>query len=186
MRHKKIGRRLHRSISHRQSLLKNLSKQLIQYEQIKTTLPKAKELKRYIDKIITLGKKSGLHRRRMAFALLRDESLVNKVFDTLAKRYQDRPGGYTRLLKAGFRHGDRAPMAVIEFIDRDISAKPKGPKPSAAANESSLPVGGEENPSPKIADKKIMDSAKKPKPMSGKNQVKTAPKIRKTVSSSGG
>ncbi len=185
MRHKKLGRRLHRSVSHRQSLLKNLSKQLIQYEQIKTTLPKAKELKRYIDKIITLGKKGELHRRRAAFALLRDESLVNKVFDVLAKRYKDRAGGYTRLLKYGFRHGDNAPMAIIEFIDRDPAAKPKGPKMVKDNNDPQAmeaSAGEDKTMTQKLDDKKSLISKKD---MGKKDQVKGATKMRKTVSPSG-
>ena len=185
MRHKKLGRRLHRSASHRQSLLKTLSKQLIQYEQIKTTLPKAKELKRYIDKIITLGKKGGLHRRRATFALLRDEALVNKVFDALAKRYKTRAGGYTRLMKYGFRHGDNAPMAIIEFIDRDPAAKPKGPKI----------VKGEDKPVDDAASKPIDDKKTSiknlaaQKDLGGQQQVKgmkTAPSMRKNIAPSGG
>jgi len=101
----------------------NMANALIKHEQIKTTLPKAKELRRVADRLITLGKKGGLHRRRQAFAQLRDDAMVAKLFDALADRYQDRPGGYTRVLKAGFRYGDSAPMAIIELVDRDEEAK---------------------------------------------------------------
>ncbi len=123
MRHGMKGRKLNRTASHRKALFMNLANALLKHEQIKTTLPKAKELKRVMDKIITLGKKGGLHRRRQAFAQLRDDATVAKLFDTLAERYSDRPGGYTRVLKAGYRHGDSAPMAFIELVDRDEDAK---------------------------------------------------------------
>ncbi|WP_259780377.1 50S ribosomal protein L17 [Aestuariispira ectoiniformans] len=123
MRHGNLGRKLNRTASHRKAMFSNMANALIKHEQIKTTLPKAKELKRVMDKIITLGKKGGLHRRRQAFAILRDDAMVAKLFDTLAERYTDRPGGYTRVLKAGFRYGDAAPMAVIELVDRDEDAK---------------------------------------------------------------
>lgn len=123
MRHGNLGRKLNRTASHRKAMFSNMANALIKHEQIKTTLPKAKELKRVMDKVITLGKKGGLHRRRQAFAMLRDDAMVAKLFDTLAERYSDRPGGYTRVLKAGFRHGDAAPMAVIELVDRDVDAK---------------------------------------------------------------
>ncbi|MTI10661.1 MULTISPECIES: 50S ribosomal protein L17 [Curvivirga] len=123
MRHGMKGRKLNRTASHRKALFMNMANALIKHEQIKTTLPKAKELKRVMDKIITIGKKGGLHRRRQAFAQLRDDAMVAKLFDVLAERYADRPGGYTRVLKAGFRHGDAAPMAIIELVDRDEDAK---------------------------------------------------------------
>ena len=123
MRHGKFGRKLNRTASHRKALMSNMANALIKHEQIKTTLPKAKELKRYIDKMITLGKKGGLHRRRQAFAALRDDAMVAKLFGPLAERYSERPGGYARVLKAGFRHGDAAPMAIIELVERDEDAK---------------------------------------------------------------
>ena len=123
MRHGNAGRKLNRTASHRKALFANMANALIKHEQIKTTLPKAKELRRVADRLITLGKKGGLSRRRQAFAQLRDDATVAKLFDTLADRYKERPGGYTRVLKAGFRYGDSAPMAVIEFVDRDEEAK---------------------------------------------------------------
>jgi large subunit ribosomal protein L17 len=104
-------------------MLENMAASLLKHEQIKTTLPKAKELRRFVEPIITLGKKGGLHNRRQAFAQLRDNVIVAKLFDALAKRYDKRPGGYVRILKAGIRHGDAAPMAVVELVDRDVSAK---------------------------------------------------------------
>ena len=125
MRHQNKGRKLNRDHQQRKALLTIQAKQLIQYEQIKTTLPKAKELKRFIDKLITLGKKGTLHHRRQAMAKLRDEQLVTKLFGELAERYKERQGGYSRVLKAGFRYGDSAPMAFIELIDRNPDAKPK-------------------------------------------------------------
>ena len=123
MRHRQTGRKLNRTSSHRKSLFKNMSQALIKHEQIVTTLPKAKELKRVIEKLITLGKIGSLHARRLAFSKIRDKDMVSKLFDALATRYKDRNGGYSRVLKAGFRYGDSAPMAVIELVDRDENAK---------------------------------------------------------------
>ena len=126
MRHRQSGRKLNRTSSHRKSLFKNMAQALLKHEQIVTTLPKAKELKRVVEKLITLGKKGNLHSRRLAFNQIRDKDMVSKLFDNLAKRYSDRKGGYTRVLKAGFRYGDSAPMAVIELVDRDENAKGAG------------------------------------------------------------
>ncbi|MEN8721491.1 MAG: 50S ribosomal protein L17 [Alphaproteobacteria bacterium] len=123
MRHRKAHRRLNRTSSHRKAMLANMAVSLITHEQIKTTLPKAKELKPYMDKLITLGKRGDLHARRQALGKLPDQAAVQKLFDTLAERYTERPGGYTRVLKAGYRYGDSAPMAVIELVDRDVDAK---------------------------------------------------------------
>ena len=132
MRHGFAGRRFNRSASHRKSMLSNLAASLIKHEQIVTTLPKAKDLRPIVEKLVTLGKKGGLHARRLAIARIGDEGQVAKLFDVLASRYQDRPGGYTRVLKAGFRYGDSAPMAVIEFVDRDPEARGKDSGPSQA------------------------------------------------------
>ena len=126
MRHRQSGRKLNRTSTHRKSLFKNMANALLKHEQIVTTLPKAKELKRVVEKLITLGKKANLHSRRLAFNQIRDKDMVSKLFDNLAKRYSDRKGGYTRVLKAGFRYGDSAPMAVIELVDRDENAKGAG------------------------------------------------------------
>ena len=123
MRHGKHGRRLNRSSSHRQAMLANLALALIKHEQIQTTLPKAKELKPVADRLVTLGKRGGLHARRQALSMIGDTTMVNKLFTTLAERYAERSGGYSRVLKSGFRLGDAAPMAVIEFVDRDEDAK---------------------------------------------------------------
>ena len=123
MRHGIKGRKLNRTSSHRKAMFANMAAALVKHEQIVTTLPKAKELKPFVDKLITLGKKGTLSSRRQAIATMRDETQTKKIFDTLAERYKDRQGGYTRVLKAGFRYGDNAPMAVIEFVDRDESAK---------------------------------------------------------------
>ena len=126
MRHRQSRRKLNRTSSHRKSLFKNMAQALLKHEQIVTTLPKAKELKRVVEKLITLGKKGNLHSRRLAFNQIRDKDMVSKLFDSLAKRYSDRKGGYTRVLKGGFRYGDSAPMAVIELVDRDENAKGAG------------------------------------------------------------
>lgn len=123
MRHKMSGRKLNRTASHRKSLFSNLSCSLIEHEQITTTVPKAKDLRSFADKMITLAKKNTLSARRQAISFLRSEELVKKLFDVLGKRYEKRNGGYTRVLKAGFRYGDCAPMAIIEFVDRDITVK---------------------------------------------------------------
>ncbi|MCT8974491.1 50S ribosomal protein L17 [Microbaculum marinisediminis] len=123
MRHGKTGRKLNRTASHRKAMFANMAASLIRHEQIVTTLPKAKELKPIIDKLVTLGKRGDLHARRQAVSQIGDKEAVSKLFDTLAERYKDRAGGYSRVLKAGFRHGDAAPVAVIELVDRDESAK---------------------------------------------------------------
>ena len=123
MRHGLANKKLNRTSEHRKALLKNMLNSLIKYEQIKTTLPKAKFLKPQADKIITLGKKETLQTTKMLVSKLQDIKSANKVKKTLSKRYQNRKGGYTRIIKAGFRYGDNAPMAVIEFVDRDIQAK---------------------------------------------------------------
>lgn len=123
MRHGMSGRKFNRTKGHRRALLANLANSLLKHEQIKTTLPKAKDLRPYVERIITLGKRGTLHARRQAAATLRDEKIVAKLFSTLAERYKDRQGGYCRVIKAGFRYGDAAPMAVIELVDRDEEAK---------------------------------------------------------------
>ena len=123
MRHGNSNRKLNRTHEHRKAMFANMVCSLIEHEQIQTTLPKAKELKKIIDKYITLGKKGSLHSRRLAVSRLKQNSVVIKLFDTLAPRYKKRNGGYSRVLKAGFRYGDAAPLAVIELVDRDISAK---------------------------------------------------------------
>ncbi len=123
MRHRKGPRKLNRTSSHRKAMFANMAAALIKHEQISTTLPKAKELRRTVDRLVTLGKRGDLHARRQALSTLRDRALVDKLFSTLAERYADRPGGYTRVLKAGFRYGDSAPMAIIELVDRDEDAK---------------------------------------------------------------
>ena len=123
MRHGKSGRKLNRTSSHRKALLGNMAAALIKHEQIITTLPKAKELRPFVEKLVTLGKKGGLSARRQASAQLPEEKWAAKLFETLVPRYADRAGGYTRVMKAGFRYGDNAPMAVIEFVDRDPDAR---------------------------------------------------------------
>ncbi len=123
MRHGMSGRKLNRRSQHRKAMFSNMAAALIKHEQIKTTLPKAKELRSVVDKLITLGKKGSLHDRRRAYAFLRDDATTAKLFETLGPRYKERNGGYTRVLKAGFRYGDAAPMAVIELVDRDVEAK---------------------------------------------------------------
>lgn len=136
MKHRIKQRKLNRSSSHRKAMLANMAAALIKHEQIVTTLPKAKELRPYIEKLITLGKQAAanpektLAKRRQVIATMRDEVQAKKLFDVLAERYEDRPGGYTRILKAGFRYGDAAPMAVIELVDRDPEAKGKDSGPT--------------------------------------------------------
>jgi large subunit ribosomal protein L17 len=123
MRHGKAGRKLNRTSSHRTAMFANMAASLIEHEQIVTTLPKAKELRPVVEKLVTLAKKGDLAARRLAASRVRNDEMVKKLFETIGPRYQDRNGGYTRVLKAGFRHGDNAPVAVIEFVDRDTEAK---------------------------------------------------------------
>ncbi len=138
MRHGVAGRKLGVTDTHRFAMFRNLAHALIKHEQITTTLPKAKELRPVAEKLITLGKRGGLHARRQAYAQLRDDVIVSKLFSVIAERYKDRQGGYTRVLKAGIRYGDAADMAVIELVDRDPSAKglDSGPKQEVVAEDS--------------------------------------------------
>ncbi|HEV7873883.1 MAG TPA: 50S ribosomal protein L17 [Enterovirga sp.] len=129
MRHGFRGRRFNRSAEHRKAMFANMSAALIKHEQIVTTLPKAKDLRPVVEKLITMGKRGDLHARRNAMSHVRDETQVKKLFDVLGPRYQGRPGGYCRIMKAGFRKGDNAPMAIIEFVDRDLDAKGKDSGP---------------------------------------------------------
>ncbi len=131
MRHRKSGRKLNRSSAHRKAMFANLACSLIKHEQIKTTLPKAKDLRSVVERLITLAKRGDLHARRQLLAKLPDQAMVRKLIDVLAERYRDRPGGYTRVLKAGYRYGDCAAMAMIELVDRDPEAKGQdsGPVP---------------------------------------------------------
>ena len=123
MRHGKVHRKFNRTAAHRRAMFGNMCAALIKHEQIETTLPKAKDLRPVIEKLVTLGKRGDLHARRQAIAQIRDVKMVKKLFEVIGPRYKDRHGGYTRVLKAGFRHGDSAPAAVIEFVDRDVDAK---------------------------------------------------------------
>ena len=136
MRHSKGYRRLNRTHEHRKALFANMAGSLIEHEQIKTTLPKAKELRPIVEKLITLAKRGDLHARRLAASRLKEDQYVTKLFDILGPRYNERKGGYTRVLRAGFRYGDMAPMAIIEFVDRDVAAKGAVDKARVAAEES--------------------------------------------------
>lgn len=131
MRHGLKGRKLNKTSSHKKAMFANMAAALIKHEQIITTLPKAKEMKRVMDRLITLGKRGNLHSRRLAVARIRDEAMAKKLFEVLAERYKDRSGGYTRVLKAGYRYGDSAPVAVIELVDRDVEARGKDSGPKA-------------------------------------------------------
>jgi large subunit ribosomal protein L17 len=139
MRHGVAGRKLGVTSSHRLAMFRNMAHALLKHEQITTTLPKAKELRPVAEKLITLGKRGGLHARRLAYAQLRDDVIVEKLFTVLADRYRTRPGGYSRVLKAGVRYGDAASMAVIELVDRDPAAKgvDSGPRPERAEDSES-------------------------------------------------
>ena len=136
MRHGNKGRKFNRTHSHRKAMFANMAAALIKHEQIVTTLPKAKDLRPVVEKLVTLAKKGGLHARRQAIAQIRDEKQVGKLFAVLADRYKSRNGGYLRVLKAGFRFGDNAPLAVIEFVDRDVNEKGKDSGPVQVADES--------------------------------------------------
>ncbi|MCA0204561.1 MAG: 50S ribosomal protein L17 [Proteobacteria bacterium] len=137
MRHARGYRRLNRTHEHRKALFSNMAGSLIEHEQIKTTLPKAKELRPIVEKLITLAKRGDLHARRQAAAMLKEDKDVAKLFDVLGPRYKDRAGGYIRVLKAGFRYGDMAPMAIIEFVERDVSAKGAADKARLEAEDAS-------------------------------------------------
>ena len=145
MKHRLKGKKLNRTSSHRKALFKNMAQAIIKHEQIITTLPKAKTMKPIVDKLITLGKKGGLHARRQAFAKIRDNTMVSKLFDTLATRYADRNGGYSRVLKAGYRYGDAAAMAVLELVDRDENARGQDSGPVQAN------TGNDEEPKEAVA-----------------------------------
>lgn len=132
MRHGKAHRKFNRTAEHRKAMFANMCAALIKHEQIVTTLPKAKDLRPVVEKLVTLGKRGDLHARRQAISQLRDQAMVKKLFDVLGPRYKARNGGYTRVLKAGFRYGDSAPVAVIEFVDRDVDAKGKDSGPVQA------------------------------------------------------
>ncbi|MCR9215251.1 MAG: 50S ribosomal protein L17 [Proteobacteria bacterium] len=138
MRHRKSGRKLNRSSAHRKAMFANMAASLIKHEQIKTTLPKAKDLRPIVEKLISLGKRGDLHARRQALAELTEKSAVDKLFTTLSERYADRQGGYTRVLKAGFRTGDAAAMGIIELVDRDVDAKGQDSGPDQNADEEEL------------------------------------------------
>lgn len=135
MRHGKAHRKFNRTAEHRKAMFENMAASLITHEQIVTTLPKAKDLRPIVEKLVTLGKRGDLHARRQAIAQLQDEAVVKKLFDVLGPRYASRQGGYTRVLKAGYRHGDMAPVGVIEFVDRDVSAKGRDLGPSEEKSE---------------------------------------------------
>jgi large subunit ribosomal protein L17 len=140
MKHGKVHRKFNRRSDHRKSMLANLATSLIKHEQITTTLPKAKDLRPIVEKLVTLGKRGGLHARRQAIAQMRDIAMVKKLFDVLGPRYKDRNGGYLRVMKAGFRYGDSAPVAVIEFVDRDVDAKGLDSGPVQARSEETAPA----------------------------------------------
>ncbi|MBK5264208.1 MAG: 50S ribosomal protein L17 [Alphaproteobacteria bacterium] len=138
MRHRVGGRKLQRTSSHRTALFRNMAASLIKHEQIMTTTPKAKELRPYVEKLITLAKKGGLANRRLAYSRLLDDTQLKKLFEVLAERYKDRNGGYTRVIKAGIRASDAAPMAVIELVDRDVTAKGQDSGPVQSADEEEM------------------------------------------------
>ena len=135
MRHKISGRKLQRKTGHRNAMFRNMAAALIKHEQILTTVPKAKELRPYVEKLITLAKRGGLSNRRLALSRLQDDTQLKKLFDVLAERYADREGGYTRVIKAGIRAGDAAPMAIIELVDRDVDAKGQDSGPVMSEEE---------------------------------------------------
>src|ERR1700734_993921 len=138
MNHGKAHRKFNRRSDHRRAMLANLAASLIKHEQITTTLPKAKDLRPIVEKLVTLGKRGGLHARRQAISEMRDIAMVKKLFEVIGPRYKERNGGYTRVMKAGFRYGDSAPVAVIEFVDRDLEAKGKDSGPVQVRSEAEM------------------------------------------------
>jgi len=180
MRHDMVKRKLNKSIAHKKAMFANMVVSLVIVEQIKTTLPKAKELRPFVDKFITLAKRGDLHAKRQAISFLRDEEAVNKLFTVLAERYKARNGGYTRVVKAGFRYGDAAPMAIIELVDRDVKAKssPKYVKvvENAEKAEKSSPLAkADPKDVAKVAEKAVAAADKKAK----KAEDKTDKKVKK-------
>src|SRR3954471_8626376 len=141
MRHGMSGRKLNRTSSHRKAMFANMAVALVKHEQITTTLPKAKDLRPIVEKLITLGKRGDLHARRLLISRTRNEATATKLIDVLGKRYGDRPGGYVRIMKAGFRYGDQAPMAVIELVDRDVDAKGQDSGPVVSLGEDEAAAG---------------------------------------------
>ena len=140
MRHGNAHRKLNRTAEHRRAMFANMCAALIKHEQITTTLPKAKDLRPIVEKLVTLGKRGDLHARRQAIAQIRDVPMVKKLFEVIGPRYKDRNGGYTRIMKAGFRYGDSAPVAVIEFVERDVEAKGKDSGPVQETAEAGAPA----------------------------------------------
>jgi large subunit ribosomal protein L17 len=140
MRHGNAHRKLNRTAEHRRAMFGNMAAALIKHEQIMTTVPKAKDLRPIVEKLVTLAKRGDLHARRQAIAAIRDVAMVKKLFDVIGPRYWERDGGYTRVLKAGFRYGDSAPVAVIEFVDRDVEAKGKDSGPTQEKAEAEAPA----------------------------------------------
>ena len=140
MRHGMSGRKFSRTSAHRKAMFENLALALLKHEQIKTTLPKAKDLRPIVEKLVTLGKRGDLHARRQAIAEMRDVAMVKKLFEVIGPRYKERHGGYTRVLKAGYRYGDSAPVAVIEFVDRDVDAKGKEDRERHEAAKAAAPA----------------------------------------------
>ena len=177
MRHNMVKRKLNKSIAHKRAMFANMVVSLVIVEQIKTTLPKAKELRPFVDKFITLAKRGDLHAKRQAVSFLRDEEAVNKLFTVLAERYKARNGGYTRVVKAGFRYGDAAPMAIIELVDRDVKAKSSSKYVKVVENaekaEKSAPLA-KVNPKDlaKVAEKAVAAADKKAKKAEDKSDKK--------------
>lgn len=183
MRHHKSGRKLHRTSSHREAMFRNMAASLFRHEQIKTTLPKAKELRRVAEPLITLGKNGSVANRRLAFSRLRDREIVGKLFDDLGIRFKDRPGGYLRILKAGYRAGDNAPMAVVQLVERASTAEAETPKekarvaaPTAKAKEKPAKTTKPEKPK-KAKAKKVTKAAAAPT----KKKKATKSKAKKTT-----
>lgn len=180
MKHGLKQRKLNRTSAHRSAMLSNMANALIKHEQIVTTLPKAKELRPFVEKLITLGKKGGLANRRRAFSILRDETMVAKMFSTIAERYEGRQGGYARILKAGFRYGDSAPMAVIELVDRDPSAKGQDSGPVGNDNDFEAGPADELTLSKESVKKANKEKADKPTEESKKPSTKKKAKAEET------
>jgi large subunit ribosomal protein L17 len=177
MRHLKSGRKLHRTSSHREAMLRNMTVSLLRYEQLRTTLPKAKELRRIAEPLITLGKKANVANRRLAFARLRDRAVVGKLFDDLGIRFKERAGGYLRILKSGYRSGDNAPMAIVQLVERGASGETAVVKPGP--REDSTQKKTKEKPT---RDSKATKEAKKAK--TTKRKTKTEKKAKSAKSTS--
>lgn len=183
MRHHKSGRKLHRTTSHREAMLRNMAVSLFRYEQIRTTVPKAKELRRAAEPLITLGKNASVANRRLAFSRLRDRDIVGKLFNDLGVRFKDRPGGYLRILRSGYRNGDNAPMAVVQLVERVAVTEPEPPKAKATAETAKAKVKAKDKLAEEPKAERRAKTARKAKAEKDTKSAKSTTRKKKSVKS---